>query len=426
MMMMIVCLGLALLGIPVVFALGIAVSGVAILDPSVLGPIWIPKRFFEGISTFQLLAVPFFILTAELMNVSGITYRIFHVAHLLVGHMKGGLGQVNVLASMLFSGISGSAAADAAGLGRMEIQAMTKAGYEPKFAAVVTATSAALGPLIPPSIPLVVFGALAEESIGALLLGGFLPGVLLGLVLMIVVSYRARQRGYPSEPFPGLRVLGKAMVDAGPPLLVPVILIGGIMSGIFTPTETAIVAAVYALFLSAVVYRELTWDQFVQAFVTSAVLSGKILFLIGLAYPLSLALTTMQVPQHVINVALEYANSPWIFLLALNIVLLLLGLFLDTVAAMIIVVPLIIVPAHALDINMVHLGVVVVFNLMIGLITPPFGMNMFISCAVAGCSVGTFIKEAVPFYIAMILTLLLVTYLPWITLVVPDLFLGSR
>jgi len=421
MTLILVMMGLFFLGVPVAFALGIASVISALLDPHAANALFMPLRMMDGLSSFSLLAIPFFILTAELMNTSGITDRIFTFAQSLFGHMRGGLGHVNVVASMIFSGMSGSGPADVAGLGRLEIKAMRQAGYDAPFSAAVTAASGVIGPIIPPSIPLVIYGAIAEESIGKLLLAGAIPGTIMGLALMLVVAYRAHQRNYPSDPFPGLAVLAVALARAFLSILTPVILIGGIVAGIFTPTEAAIVAAAYALVLSAVVYREMSFAALVKAFAVAGLESAKVLFILSMAFVVSFVITSQNAAADIVTMVSTVVSGPVGFLLFTNAVFLILGLVFDLMTAMLIIVPLLLEMAKHFGVDLVHYGVVVVVNLMIGAITPPYGVNMFIACDIAKINMAEFAKETAPFYVVLIIILGFVTFMPELSLYLPSL-----
>ena len=421
MTLILVMMGLFFVGVPVAFALGIASVISVLLDPHAANALFMPLRMMDGLSSFSLLAIPFFILTAELMNTSGITDRIFTFAQSLFGHMRGGLGHVNIVASMIFSGMSGSGPADVAGLGRLEIKAMRQAGYDAPFSAAVTAASGVIGPIIPPSIPLVIYGAIAEESIGKLLLAGAIPGTVMGLAMMLVVGYRAHRRNYPSEPFPGLVALAVAFVRAFLSILTPVILIGGIVAGVFTSTEAAIVAAAYALILSAIVYREMSFAALKRAFTVAGLESAKVLFILSMAFVVSFVITSQNAAAEIITLVSSFISGPVGFLLFTNVVFLVMGLVFDLMTAMLIVVPLLLEMAKHFGVDLVHYGVVVVVNLMIGAITPPYGVNMFIACDIAKIGMAEFARESAPFYAVLVVILGFVTFVPELSLFLPSL-----
>lgn len=421
MTLILLMMGLFFVGVPVAFSLGIASVLSILFDPHAANPLFLPLRMMDGIASFALLAIPFFILTAELMNTSGITDRLFTFAQTLFGHLRGGLGHVNVVASMIFSGMSGSGPADVAGLGRIEIKAMREAGYDAPFSASVTAASGVIGPIIPPSIPLVVYGAIAEESIGKLLLAGAIPGTVMGLSMMLVVAYRAHQRNYPSEPFPGLVVLAVSFARAFLSLLTPIILICGIIAGIFTPTEAAIVAATYALVLAAIVYREMSFARLVRAFAVAGLESAKVLFILSMAFVVSFVITSQNAAAEIVAAVSTIVTGPIGFLIFTNVVFLVLGLVFDLMTAMLIVVPLMLEMAKHFGVDLVHYGVVVVVNLMIGAITPPYGVNMFIACDIAKISMIEFAKESWLFYVVLIIVLGFITFIPELSLFLPSL-----
>ncbi len=414
---------LFVLGMPIAFAIGLATVAQMLISDAPLPLEWVPKRMAEGLASFPLIAVPFFILAANLMNTGGITMRLFDLAKALVGHLRGGLAQVNVVASLLFSGMSGSAVADAAGLGRIEIKAMKDDGYDPGTSAAITAASATIGPLVPPSIPLVIYATLAEQSVVSLLLAGLVPGLLLALAFMGVIAAlgAAQKDRYPKHSRPPFRELANVLRRSLLPLITPVILIGGILSGMFTPTEAALVASGYALVLATLVYRELNAGQVFDVFAKTAIETGKVMFIVGVAYPASLVLTMHNLPQSFVQLFVDLGDSRFTFLLAINVMLLIVGCFMETISAMIVIVPMILAAGTMFGVDPVHLGIIVTFNLMIGLITPPFGLNMFIAAEIAGVSIRTFVRSAMPYYFALIAMLALITYFPELSLFLPKL-----
>ncbi|MCX7324198.1 MAG: TRAP transporter large permease [Hyphomicrobiales bacterium] len=420
MILFIVMFVLAFFGVPIAFAMGAA----AVLQLLIMGDAsqlaWVPKRMVEGLASFPLLAVPFFILAAELMNSAGIAERIFRFAHALAGSVRGGLGQVNIIGSVIFSGMSGSAIADTAGLGKIEIKAMTDDGYDAPFAAAITAASATVGPIIPPSIPLVIYAVIAEESVAKLLIAGTIPGFLIALALALVVYWRARQRNYPRHGTLSLGNVVSTFRSAFLALMTPVILIGGILTGWFTPTEAAIVGATYALALTVFVYRELSMKELWEVFIRAGLESAKVLLIVCMAYPVTLVLTAMELPQQFVIFFVELSDSKIVFLLLSNLVLLILGCVMESVSALIIVVPLLLAAATKFGVDPIHFGVIVVMNLMIGLITPPFGLNMFITCQIAGIRQGEFVREAIPFYVILIMALMVVTFVPSLSTWLPN------
>lgn len=412
---------LFVLAVPI--AIGLVIIGLTYLVLSTnLDPIIAAQRVATGIDSFAFMAIPFFLLAAELMNRTGITDRIFHLAMCIVGRFPGGLGHVNVLASMLFASMSGSAVADAVGLGRIEIRAMTKAGYDRAFAGAITAASTTIAPILPPSISLVIFGVTAGASIGGLFVAGILPGILMGLLLMAVVYVYARRYGYRSEERVPLAEIGRAFLGAFLPLMTPVIIVGGIWGGIFTPSEAGAFAVLYALFLGMAVYRTIRLTEVAQVLYESALSSANILFIIAVSALISWLLTMEQIPLQMAALIVDWSPAPWVFLLLLNGILLVLGCFMASAPVIIMLTPIVMPAAVAMGIEPVHLGVVMVLNLMIGLITPPVGLCLFAVADVAGISPLRLLRALVPFFVPLLISLLLVTMVPEISLYLPRLF----
>jgi tripartite ATP-independent transporter DctM subunit len=405
--------------------IGIAMLAVGLLYLAITGrvdTIIAAQRVATGIDNFALMAIPFFLLAAELMNRTGITDRIFKLANCLVGHFTGGLGHVNVVASMLFASMSGSAVADAVGLGRIEIRAMKEAGYDVPFAAAVTAASTTVAPILPPSISLVIFGVTSGASIGALFVAGILPGIIMGLVMMGVVYVISKRRGYGASERAAGRETLKALGDAFLPLLTPVIIVGGIWGGIFTPTEAGAFAVLYALFLGLVVYRSIRLRDVAQVIYESMLASSNILFIIAVSAFIGWLLTMEQVPMRLAVIIIDWSPNATVFLLLLNVVLLVLGCFMAAPAVIIMLTPILMPIAMAMDIHPVHLGLVMVLNLMLGLITPPVGLCLFAVSEVARISPVVLMRALVPFFFPLLGVLLLITLVPEIVLVVPQVF----
>jgi tripartite ATP-independent transporter DctM subunit len=411
------------LGMPIAFTLGVA--ALLFMWWNDMPLVVIPQRMVGGIDSFPLLAVPFFILAGNLMNTSGITDRIFHFSHSLIGHMRGGLAQVNVLASVIFSGMSGSAVADAGGLGAMEIKAMREAGYRPAFAGAVTVASCIVGPLIPPSIPMVIYGVLADASIGRLFLGGVVPGLMTAGSLMVMITLMARRQNFPTEPKATWSETGRASKKAFLPLMTPFIIIGGIMLGIFSPTEAAIVASLYALVLGVFVYRELSAKDLWTVILQTGRTTASICFIIATATVFAWVITTLQVPQQATAYLVGLTRDPLFLLLIINLVVFIAGFFLEGLAIMILVVPVMIPTMAQVGIDPVHFGVVLVFNLMIGLMTPPMGIGLFVVSGVAGIKLEDLIKEVFPFLIPLLIVLLLLIFFPSLVTALPDFVLGA-
>lgn len=452
---------LMLLGLPV----AIAMAGSSLLFLVVSGTIpdvVVAQRMIAGIESFPLLAVPFFILAGNLMNIAGITSRIYNFAISLVGWMRGGLGQVNIVGSVIFSGMSGTALADAAGIGTIEIKAMKEHGYNTDFAVGVTAASATVGPIFPPSLPFVIYGMMANVSIGALFMAGILPGIVMTALMMLTVSYIARRNKWGGDvPF-NLRRLGQAgveilvvlafpmavwlMVLAGVSvnvavgiafvalialdwyfdwsavmaLMAPVILIGGMTMGWFTPTEAAVAAVIWALFLGLVRYRSMTFRALAKASFDTLETTASVLFIITAASIFAWLLTTTQAAQAMADAILGFTDNKWVFLFLVNLLILFVGCFIDTIAAITIMVPILLPIALKLGVDPLHLGVIITLNLMIGLLTPPLGMITFVLARIAKISVERTFAAIIPWLIPLFGALILITYIEPLTLWLPQ------
>ncbi|MGG5808547.1 TRAP transporter large permease [Falsiroseomonas sp. CW058] len=417
-------LGLVILAMPVAFALGVVALGFLVIEGApVIGA---PQRLMAGVDSFTLLAVPFFILAGNLMNTSGVTDRIYNFANAFVGHFRGGLGHVNVVGSVIFSGMSGSAVADAGGLGALEIKAMTKEGYPRDFAGALTAASCVVGPIIPPSIPLVLYAVIANVSVGRLFLGGILPGIVIGLCLMAWVWWVAGRAGFPRGRRHSWAERGRAAAHAFLPLLTPAIILGGMFAGIFTATEAAAVAALYALILGTVVYRELGWRDLLKVFRDSMNTTAVVGFIVAAATLFNWVLARERVPQQVAELLLGVTDDPLLMLLLINLLLLFLGMFMEALAIMVLTVPVLMPVIAALGIDPVHFGLVLTLNLMIGLLTPPMGIGLFVVAKVGGIPLQQLIRAVLPFFVPLVGALVLITVFPQITLFLPDLVFGKR
>ncbi|MBL8699128.1 MAG: TRAP transporter large permease [Alphaproteobacteria bacterium] len=423
-LMAIVFFVLLAIGAPVAVAMGLT-GAIAVVLIGDIPPQVIAQRFVTGVDSFPLLAVPFFILAGALMNTGGTTERLVRLANVMVGRFTGGLGHVTIVSNMIMAGMSGSAAADAAGTGSVLIPAMKRAGFSPSFSAALTAAASTIGPIIPPSIPFVVFGVLASVSIGRLFLGGAIPGVLMGLYLMVAVYVIAKRRGYARGAPPAKGELRKALWEALPALALPAIIIWGIVGGVVTPTEAAVIAVLYALFLGTIVYRELTWTNLQAIFGEAALTTASVMFIVAAAALLAWVLTRQQAGPALVSFVLSISRDPYIVLLVLNVILLILGCFLETLSLMILLVPVLMPLIKALGIDPVHFGVMFTLNLMIGLITPPVGMSMFIACRIANIQITEFAREIGPFVLALVAVLLVVTYFPSVVLFLPNLLMGN-
>ena len=448
-------------GIPV----AIAMAGSSLVYIVISGntpPFAVVHRMIGGIDSFPLLAVPFFILAGNLMNNAGITNRIYNFALALVGWFKGGLGHVNIVGSMVFAGMSGTAIADAAGLGTIEIKAMRDHGYSKEFAVGVTAASATVGPIIPPSLPFVIYAMMANVSVGALFLAGLLPGILLGLLMMVTVAWFAHRNKWGGDVKFSSSRFGKAIIEmtvvvAWPiavwwlvkdvglhaqsvvivalallfladwrfkfqavlPIMTPVLLIGGMTTGVFTPTEGAIAASVWSLFLGIAWYRTMTWKAFVKISLDSVETTATVMFIVAAASIFGWMLTATGVTAAIAEWVLAFTKEPWLFLLLANLLMLFVGCFLEPTAAITILVPILVPIAKQLGIDLVHFGLIMVLNLMIGLLHPPMGMVLFVLARVAKLSVERTTMAILPWLVPLLIALILLTYVPAISLWLP-------
>ncbi len=382
------------------------------------------EQLLNGMFTsYTMLAVPLFILAAELMNSGSMTVRLLNFCNAVVGRFRGGLAQVNVLQSVIFAGMSGSAIADAAGTGKMMQRMMTANNkYTPSFAAALTAASSVIGPIIPPSIPLVIYALVSDASIGFLFLAGILPGLLIGLSQMGIIAVIARRRNFPTEaPVPVSKLPGITF-RALPALMLPVVLLVGLRGGVMTPTEAASVAAAYALLVSVVIHRDVGLREFYTSLLNAARTTASVGMLIAGALVFNYVVTVENIPTKLSGILLAYDLTPLTFLLLVNIVLLLLGCLLEGTTILLVIVPVFIPTAQALGIDMVHFGVVAVLNIMIGLITPPYGLLLFIMTTISGAPLKAIVRDTMPFLLAMIGVLMLITFVPSIVLFVPRMF----
>ncbi|RST87001.1 TRAP transporter large permease [Aquibium carbonis] len=419
-LLFVLLLVMLLLGVPVAIALAGA-SAVFIFIDGRIPDVVVVHRMINGVDSFPLLAVPFFILAGNLMNSAGITERIFDFAKALVGWMRGGLGHVNIGASVIFAGMSGAAVADAGGLGAIEIKAMRDANYDPGFAVGITAASSTIGPIIPPSLPMVIYGVVAGASIGQLFAAGFVPGLIMAVSLMIMVAIYARRHGYARDQAFSIPVLGITFVRAFLSLMTPVIIVGGILSGAFTPTEAAIAACVWALFLGLVVYRTLSLRRFLRVSFDTIETTAVVLFIVASASIFAWILASNRVPEHFAALLLTVSENPIIVLLLINLILLVVGCFLETVAAITILVPVLLPIAVKVGVDPVHFGVIVVLNLMIGLLTPPVGLVLYVLARVSKVPFERCVVATAPFLVPLAIVLVLVTFVPSITLWLPTL-----
>lgn len=412
--------GMFVLGFPVIVAIGFP----ALLYVFSEGiPLTImAQRIQYALDSFPLIAVPVFIFVGNLMNSSGVTKRIFKFADTLVGRLPGGLAQVNIFASLIFSGMSGAALADVGGLGQIEIAAMKDKGFSAPFSAAVTAASATVGPIFPPSIPLVIYASVASVSVVRLLIGGIAPAVLAVVMLMVMTAILSAINHYPrSERWPTIQELVRDFIPAFPALLTPLLLIAGMLSGVFTPTEAASGTVAYVLLVSSLFYRELTWKHLFSAAVETAKATSGILFIVAFASLFGWILAVEQIPQMASAMLLTLSDNPVTLLLILNLLLLVVGMFLDSTTATLLVVPIVVPPLMLLGLDPIHIGLVFIFNIMLGLVTPPMGLSLFLISDIAKVSIRDVFVAVLPYFLPLIATLLLITYVPQIVLFLPSL-----
>ena len=409
-----------LLGWPVVLAILLPAAVYVLINdiPVEL----IGQRMSYALDSFPLVAVPIFIFVGNFMNQAGITERIFRFADTLVGRAPGGLGQVNIFSSLIFSGMSGAALADIGGLGRIEVRAMTARGFTPEFSGALTCASAVVGPIFPPSIPLIIYGSITSVSIVQLLLAGIVPALICVALLMITVAILARWRDFPraerwSTPLEVMRDLLPAL----PALLTPVLLVAGMLLGFFTPTEAASVTVVYVILISAFVYRTLTWRHLLYAAYETLKSTSAILIIVSAAAIFGWILTIEQVPQAFARQLLSLSTDPLVLLLIANVILLIVGMVLDSTTATLLVIPIIAGPLHLAGVDPVHLGIVAIFNLMLGLLTPPMGLALFLITDIAKISMRSVLKELLPLYLPLGATLVIITLFPEISLWLPKM-----
>lgn len=415
-------IALMLVGVPVALALGAACAAYMIFTGNTSLLLAFPQRMVAGVNVFVLLTIPLFILAGNMMNAGGITDRIVACARALVGHIRGGLSLVNVVASMFFSGVSGAATADSSALGTVLIPAMVKEGYDKAYAAALTAVSSVIGPIIPPSIAMIIYGVLSGTSIAKLFLAGVVPGLMLGFGLMLYAWYIAKKRGYPIEPRAPWGHRAVAVGRAFPALMLPVIILGGILSGMFTPTESAAVAVIYAFLISMFFYRTLKLRELSKPLGDAVILTSGIMLIVAMASMVSFVFAFDQIPSRIAQSMLSVSKDPIVLLLMINVFLLLLGLFLEPLSAMILSLPVLLKVIVLIGIDPIHFGVIVVLNLVIGLATPPVGLCLFIVCAIGKVSLEKVSRASLPMLGICLFVLLLVTFVPEIVLFVPSLF----
>lgn len=409
------------IGVPVAFCLGISSLVYLIATDNLALLLAFPQRMIAGIDNFVLLTIPFFILAGNLMNAADLTQKIVRFAQLIVGQIRGGLAVINIIASMLFSGVSGAATAEASALGSVMIPAMKKDGYRPEYAAALTAAGSLLGPLVPPSLALILYGVLTSTSIADLFLAGIFPAFVLCGLLITYALWKARKERHPLAPKLSENERKGAFVGAIPALLLPVIIVGGIRSGIFTPTEAAAVASLYALLVGVVIYRSLSLQTLGQCLYQTATMSAGVMLIVAMASMTAFVLGIENIPGTIAKALLDTTSSPVLLLILLNVVLLIMGLFLEPLAALILAMPILNAVAPQLGIDPVQFGVMVVLNLMIGMITPPVGLVLFIVGSIARCPLEAISRAVLPLIGICILVLALVAFWPPLSLLLPTM-----
>lgn len=423
---LIVFFALFLLRVPIAIVL-IASTMVGLwFAPRPIPLMTIPKTLSEGINHFVLMAIPFFILMGDLALASGVTQRLVNLAKAFIGHIAGGLAHVSVVVNIIMAGMSGSDLADAAATGRILIPAMKKNGYPVGYAASIIAGAATIGPLVPPSIAFVLFAAATDESVGRLFLGGAIPGLMLGLFLMIQAYFVALRNGYPREPRATWGEAGKATIYGTPALMIPVVVLGSILAGIATPTEAAVLGVIAVILVGGLLYRELTFATFARQTLTTMRTMGSVFLIIAAAAAFGRVLTLYGAADGLAQWFTSLTTSPIVFLLMVNVLFLLLGCFLDTVPIILVFVPLLIPTVKALGIDTVHFGVITVFNLLIGLVTPPYGLTMYLLCRMSNISLQEFWKYQWPIFLTMLFALMLCTIFPPLTTWLPNLVMPIK
>jgi C4-dicarboxylate transporter DctM subunit len=408
------------INVPIAFSMGLA-SILGLLMKGTIPLVIVPQKIFTGSDSFPLLAVPFFILAGALMDTGGISLRLVNLARALVGHFRNGLGMVSIVSEIFFSGISGSTAADTAAIGSIMIPAMNQAGYSPPRATAIVCAACGMGILVPPCIAMVVYGGVANVSIGALFAGGFLPAFFMAAALMIQLNVQARQAGVAPAQWPGIKPLVRAFKESLLALFMPVIIFGGILGGVCTPTEAAVLAVAYGLVISMFVYREITIPILFDILLETGIVTGKVMIMVGMASVFAWILSREQVPQALANVIFSMGGGKILFLFLINIAFLFLGAVLEGVPAIIMTVPILLPIATQFGTDPVHFGIILIANMGIGLFLPPVGLGVFIGCSIGKVTVAEVAKPLLPYLSVNFATVLLITYWPWLTLVIPKI-----
>ena len=406
---------------PIAFALGLSCFSYLLVKGMPL--IVLPMKMYSGIDVFVLLSVPGFIMAGNLMNHGGLTEKIITFCNHLLGHIRGGLSLVNIGASMLFAGISGTAISDTASMGSIMIPAMKKEGYDTGFSCAVTAASSTVGPIIPPSVPLIIAATLSGLSVGKLFLAGALPGLLLGVGLLCTAYFISKRRNYPKHERSSFRQIARSFINTFWALLMTFIILYGIIGGIFTPTEASIIAVLYALIIGKFVYKKLNVKNIQVIFLDSMKTSASLMVLVGFANLFGFILITEQIPQTISSEILDFTTNRYMVLLLINLLLIVVGTFMETIAALLILFPILLKVALAVDVDPIHFAIIAVLNLIIGLTTPPVGVCLFVASSIGKISIGAVSKAGLPFLLVSLLVLALVTLFPWFSLVLPEMFM---
>lgn len=419
-LLFIVFLLLLILGFPIAFALGISAFSYLIFSDIPL--MVIPQKMYAGIDVFVLLSIPGFILAGNLMNAGGITQRIIHFCNALLGHIRGGLGLANVGASMLFGGISGTAIADTASIGSVMIPAMKKEGYDAPFSCAITASSSTIGPIIPPSLPMIIAATLTGLSVGKLFIAGIVPGLLLGLGFLLTAYFIAVKKNYPKSDRKSPMFILKSFMQAFWAILMTLLILFGIIGGVFTPTEASIVAVIYAMGIGLWVYKDLTFRRIPKILLQSAKTTASLMVLVGFANLFAWIMTVEELPQQIATTLLQLTENKWVLLLLINLLLLFVGAFMETIAALLILFPVLLGVAVQVGVDPVQFAIIMVVNLVIGLTTPPVGVCLFVASSIGGVSLEKIARAGLPFLLVSLLVLVLVTYVPAVSLWLPGLF----
>lgn len=413
------------IGVPVAICLGVSSAAYLLLYADIPLVVF-SQKIFSGVDSFVLLCIPGFIMAGSLMNGGGITDRIIRFASASVGWIRGGLGLTNVAGSMLFAGISGTAVAEAASIGAVMIPGMKKEGYPVSFAAAITAAASTVGPIIPPSVPMIIVGALSGVSVGRMFMAGAIPGILLGVGMMVVCYILAVKNNYPRQPWKGWKELLNSFLGAFWALMLTALIVGGLLTGVVTPTETAVLACVYALVIGVYVYKGITLRDVPKIMIDSAITSAALLALIGLANVFGWIMANEEIPQTIAKTMLSISTNKYVIILLINVLLLIVGMFMETIAALIILFPPLLAVAVGVGIDPIHFATFAVLNLMIGLTTPPVGICLFVCANIAKAPLSSVIKEVLPFLAGNLVVLLLVSFIPQLSLWLPNMLFGAR